>query len=350
MGLAGFAIVCGLPTRQRMQLQWGLTFVMTCDIPRGSMQNLPFMKNRILSFTSLSLLWIVCVPALLAEAEKPTPTLANVAYGSHARQVLDFYQAKDATVQKPSPLLFFIHGGGWMNGDKANPDFLKNCLEAGISVVSINYRLLPDAIEQKIYPPVKACLEDSARALQFVRSQAGEWHIDKGRIAGCGGSAGGFNVLWLAYHPDMADAKSADPIARESTRLSCVLAFVPQTSLDPRQMRDWISNNDYGHHAFSLPSYQDFLNKREELMPWIKQFSPYELATGDDPPVYLFYDSAVVMGQAAQDPPHSANFGAGLVEKLKQINAPHIFNYKGATEVQHPDLFSFIITQLAAGR
>eukprot|EP01031_Cornospumella_fuschlensis_P003383 gene3383-4205_t len=90
----------------------------------------------------------------------PKPTLANVAYGKHERQALDFYQAE---VEGAAPLLFFVHGGGWMNGDKADVDFLAQCLKTGISVVSINYRLIPDAIAEKVNPPVKACLDDAAR-------------------------------------------------------------------------------------------------------------------------------------------------------------------------------------------
>ncbi|HYF35656.1 MAG TPA: alpha/beta hydrolase [Prosthecobacter sp.] len=291
-------------------------------------------------FSFLIPMLMACTPAL---AETPKPTLANVAYGPHERQVLDFYRA---AAERPTPLLFFIHGGGWMNGDKANPDFLGKCLENGISVVSINYRLQPDAVALKIDPPVKACLDDSARALQFVRSQAKAWNIDKTRIAGCGGSAGGFNALWLAFHSDRADARSADPVARESTRLRCAFTFVPQTSVDPRQMREWIPNNDYGHHAFALASYQDFVDKREALAPWIAQFSPYALVTADDPPVYLFYDSVPAMGQAAKDPPHSANFGLGLAEKLKATGVEFEFNYPGAAGLKHPDLFSFLTDKL----
>jgi acetyl esterase/lipase len=236
-----------------------------------------------------------------------------------------------------------------MSGDKANPDFVVRSLENGISVVTINYRLIPDAQAEKIDPPVKACLDDAARALQFVRSKAAEWHLDKTRVAGSGGSAGGFTSLWLAFHPDQADAKSADPIARESTRLTCVLAFVPQTSLDPQQMRDWIPNNDYGHHAFALPSMADFIAKRAALMPWIQRFSPYELATADDPPVYLFYDSVPALGQPHKDPPHSANFGAGLAEKLKTLGVPCELNYPGAPGVVHPDMFLFLTEQLQLG-
>lgn len=275
----------------------------------------------------------------------PEPTLANVAYGSHERQTLDFYQAKSD--QAATPLLFFVHGGGWMTGDKANPDFLAKCLESGISVVSINYRLIPDARIAGISPPVKACLDDAARALQFVRGKAGEWRIDKERIGGCGGSAGGFTVLWLAFHPDMADMAGVDPISRESTRLRCVLAFVPQTSLDPLQMRAWIPNNDYGHHAFGLSSMEDFIAQRDRLIPWIREFSPYSLASDDDSPVLLFYDNPPALGQPYKDPPHSANFGAGLEARLKAVGVEHEINYNNDySRMRWPDLFGFLVEKL----
>lgn len=291
-----------------------------------------------------ALLWSATAAHALAQAPAPPkPTLTNVPYGTHARQVLDFYQAKS---DHPTPVLFFIHGGGWMVGDKGNPDFRDQCLAKGISIVSINYRLIPDAIADKVEPPVKACLHDAALALQFTRSKAAEWKIDPTRIAGCGGSAGGFTALWLGFHPDLADPKSDDPIARQSTRLRCVIAFVPQTSLDPQQMRDWIPNNDYGHHAFALPSYADFLQKREELLRSIREFSPYELVSQDDPPVYLFYDTPLQLGQPYKDPPHSANFGGGLEPALKKAGVEYEFNYPGATGIKHPDLFSFVVEKL----
>lgn len=297
---------------------------------------------------TLACLYPACLPLLFAQGltAPPKPTLENVHYGPHERQVLDFYRAKS---DSPTPLLFFIHGGGWMNGDKKSPDFLKQCIDAGISVVSINYRLIPDATTAGIWPPVQWPLQDSAYALQFVRSKATAWNIDKTRIGGCGGSAGGFNCLWLAFHRDMADPKNADPVARESTRLCCVLAFVPQTSLDPQQMKDWIPNNEYGNHAFALPNYQEFLNRRESLMKWIQDYSPYALVTRDAPPVYLFYDSSPTMGQPYRDPPHSANFGAGLAAKLKGLGVEFEVNYNkwpAPPDLKHPDLFSFLTEKL----
>ncbi len=277
---------------------------------------------------------------------QPLPTQGNVSYGPHERQVLDFYQAR-TQLDQATPLLFFVHGGGWMTGDKANPDFLARCLDSGISVVSINYRFLPDATAAGVYPPVKACLDDTARALQFVRVKAPEWRIDPQRIAACGGSAGGFMALWLAFHPDRAEPGSSDPVAQQSTRVRCALAFVPQTTLDPKQVREWIPNSDYRLHAFGLANMEEFLTKRDELMPWINQFSPYALADAGDPPVLLFYDHPPALGQPSADPPHSANYGAGLVEKLKAVGVEHEINCNDDdSRMKYPDLFGFFLANL----
>lgn len=281
---------------------------------------------------------------LSATATAQTPTLSDVAYGSHERQTLDFYRAPST---QPTAVAFFVHGGGWMNGDKAKPDFLPVLLASGVSVVSINYRLIPDAVAEGVSPPVKACLDDAVRALQFVRSKAAEWKIDKRRIGGYGGSAGGFTVLYLAFHPDMAAPASADLVARESTRLSCALGFVPQTTLDPAQMREWIPNNNYGHHAFGLPDFDTFLTRRDALMPWIKEFSPYYLASSDDPPVLLFYDKPPAMGLPASDPPHSANFGAGIARRLAAEGIKHELNYNNDYgNMQYPDIVGFLCAHL----
>lgn len=114
----------------------------------------------------------------------PAPTVADIHYGDHPRQVIDFWQAKS---DKPTPLVLMIHGGGWVNGSKdgyrgAAPGYLKE----GISVAAINYRMVPEATKEGIDPPVKWPLSDAARALQFIRSKAKEWNIDKERIGATG--------------------------------------------------------------------------------------------------------------------------------------------------------------------
>ena len=292
-------------------------------------------------------------PAATPDASLPKPTLANVPYGDHERQVLDFYKADS---DKPTPLLFFIHGGGWVSGDKRNPGYLKQCLAAGISVVSINYRYSWQAQLAGVKPPVKAPLEDAARALQFVRSKSREWNIDKQRIGASGGSAGACSSIWLAMHNDMADPKSSDPIARESTRLWCAAVNGAQTSLDPKQLKEWTPNSRYGGHAFGFMDpndlktrdtrFAEFLEHREEVLPWIKEYSPIEHASADDPPIYLYYTTPPALGQEQKDPTHTANYGVKLQEKLKSLGVECELVYPGAPDVKHKSIDEFLIDKL----
>src|SRR5439155_20039994 len=145
--------------------------------------------------------------------------------------------------------------------------------DAGISVVSVNYRYISQS--QEVVPPVKAPLHDAARALQLVRSKAKEWNIDKERIGASGGSAGACSSLWLAFHDDLADPNSSDLIAHESTRLWCAAVSGAQTTLDPKQMKEWTTNSNYGGHAFGftgdiakkISQFDEFLAKRETILP-----------------------------------------------------------------------------------
>lgn len=284
----------------------------------------------------------------------PPPTYAGVAYGSHPRQVLYFWKAESAT---PSPLVVVIHAGAWQEGDplKGIESTVKPMLKAGISVASIGYRLVQDAMVEKVEPPVRAPMEDAARALQFLRSKAGEWNLDKTRVALTGGSAGGCTSLWLAFHPEMADPTSADPIARESTRVSCVAVNHAQTTLDPRQMKEWTPNSEYGSQAFGVfkvvdgkqvTDFHGWLEQREKFLPGIQKYSPIEHVTADDPPIYLSYREAPGLGQAQKDPTHTANFGVKLQEKLKTVGVECELVYPGAHEVKHPKLRDFLISKL----
>ena len=315
----------------------------------------PIMKLALLPFLlAASLHAQTPAPAAKpAPAPRRAPTLANVAYGTHERQVLDFYKAESA---KPTPLLFFIHGGGWVAGDKSGVGELEACLKAGISVVSINYRYSWQAQLAGVMPPVQWPLEDAARALQFVRSKAGEWNIDKQRIGASGGSAGACSSLYLAFHEDMADPKSSDPIAHESTRLWCAAVTGAQTSLDPKQLKEWTPNSRYGGHAFGFMDpndrktrdtrFAEFLEKRESVLKWIKMYSPYELVSKDDPPVYLFYSSVPAIGQEQKDPTHTANYGVKLQEHCHAIGTECELVYPNAPNVKHKSIAEFLIATL----
>ncbi len=85
-----------------------------------------------------------------------------------------------------APLLVFYHGGGWAIGDLDTADALcrLTCRDAGIHVLSIDYRLAPEH-------PAPAAVEDAYAAFQWAYEHAGELGATPGRVAVGGDSAGG---------------------------------------------------------------------------------------------------------------------------------------------------------------
>ena len=154
-------------------------------------------------------------------------TYTNEKYGDHPLNTFDIWLADS---DSPTPLVIYIHGGGFLYGDKSkyyHSEDLVRFLDAGVSVATINYRFMTDAPYG-----IMASFADSKRCLQYIRYHAAKYNIDKHRIACSGGSAGAGTSLWLNFHDDMADPLSPDPILRESTRLTCAGAFATQSTYD----------------------------------------------------------------------------------------------------------------------
>ncbi len=162
---------------------------------------------------------------------------ADVRYGPGERNLFDIYLPD---CDGPTPLVIYIHGGGFTGGDKSGAiagtvrDFLREC----VAHASINYYLLTVpgadddialAVEQG---GVLTSLQDTARALQFMRYHFASLNIDPGGVALYGGSAGAGASLWLGTHDDMADPGNPDPVLRESTRVSAVGALATQATYD----------------------------------------------------------------------------------------------------------------------
>ena len=277
------------------------------------------------------------------------PDLADFPYGEHPKQRLHLWKAKS---DRPAPVIVFMHGGGWTNGDlnKNIWQYAEKPLEKGVNFISLGYRFVDEA--PGLVPPVKAPMHDAARAIQTIRHHARDWNIDPNRIAMWGGSAGGCTTLWLAYHDDMADVKSADPISRQSTRLFVAAAKYPQTTLDPIQMRAWMPDSRYGSHAFLTNtagyknSFDALVAQREQVLEHIREFSPIEHVSADDPEVFMTFDHAPAMGQATADPTHSANFGVGLIERCKEQKVNASMHYPGASNSRWTDVTDFLIEKL----
>ncbi|MEO2014955.1 MAG: alpha/beta hydrolase fold domain-containing protein [Fuerstiella sp.] len=146
------------------------------------------MYTRLLQFC---LTLLLLTPALPAQQQ----THRNIEYaapGGHAL-TLDVFAPEKR--RQPTPVIVFVHGGGWKNGDKKSGE--KNAawlVDDGFAVVSINYRLTDVAQ----WP---AQINDCYEAVRWVRRNAKEYNFDPNHIAAWGTSAGGHLVALMGTRP-----------------------------------------------------------------------------------------------------------------------------------------------------
>jgi acetyl esterase/lipase len=257
---------------------------------------------------------------------KPAPTHPNVAYGPHERNVIDVWLAESTA---PTPLVLYIHGGGFRGGSKESlrADVLRQLLDSGISVAGVNYRL----ISHKRLP---AAHHDCRRALQFLRSKAGEWNFDKKRVGAFGGSAGAQLSMWLAFHDEMAKPDSDDPLERESTRLACVATNGGQTTMDFDWWQKWIPGYDKPHRD---PHEAFEAQTKEEMAKLVAEVSALALISADDPPIFMSYGMAPD-APVPTDPQrargwkvHHVMFGVKLKEKMDELGVEADLKHPGAS-------------------
>lgn len=242
----------------------------------------------------------------------PSPTFENLAYGPHPRQNLDLWVAGPC----PSPVVLSVYGGGWMQGDKEETrldEGLSSFLAQGISVAAINYRHTDDT-------PFPGPMRDTARAVQFLRSRHDELGLDPARVGAYGTSAGGVNVLWTAFSPDQADPLSADPIARHSSKLSCVFALGVPTFLDQEGLRTKIPGRAHEHPAWA-PALGPLGLANPRADEILREVSPLSLAHSGAPPVALAYWEFLEDYTDPQpgDGVHHPAFGAPLIRRLEEL-------------------------------
>lgn len=279
------------------------------------------------------------------------PTHVNVSYGPHSRNVLDFYQTKS---DKPTPLVIYIHGGGFVGGNKESIDaaMVRAAHEAGISVASLHYRFVNGT--DIIFP---APQHDCARALQFLRSQADQWNIDPKQIACYGGSAGAGISMWLGFHDDLADSNSSDPVARQSTRIVAIGTMGGQGTYDPIKIKALIGGRAWEHP--SIFKVYGVKNADEALHPTAQQQQLYDECsaithlTKDDPPLYMIYSEPDIVPPADAKPGqfiHHPNFGKQLKTRMDELGIKNVYVHTANAKGRNPQLemLEFFRTAFAA--
>ena len=119
----------------------------------------------------------------------------DISYGPDKAQRFDVYVSTRAPASlAPAPVIFFVHGGAWAFGDKANRQVVEpkvaHWVDQGYVVISANYRMLPTPVAQQA--------DDVAAAIAFAQSQAGLWGGDPKRFILMGHSAGAHLVALVA--------------------------------------------------------------------------------------------------------------------------------------------------------
>jgi acetyl esterase/lipase len=128
----------------------------------------------------------------------------SVAYGPDERQSFDVYAPAEA---HGAPVIFMVHGGAWIVGDKTNRRVVENkvahWVPKGFVVISANYRMLPDA------DPLEQA-RDVARAVAVAQRDARTWGADPDKLVLVGHSAGAHLVTLVAASSEVrAEARPA---------------------------------------------------------------------------------------------------------------------------------------------
>ncbi len=237
----------------------------------------------------------------------PPVTHENVKYGPWDRNVFDIWIPES---KLPTPLIVYIHGGGFVGGSKEQVRQTKNvqqALDHGVAFASIQYRFrYPD--DGDTSDPQRAglpnILRDSARAIQYLRYHAKDYNLDPARIACYGGSAGAGTSIWLAFRDDLADPTNPDPVLRESSRISAAGMLNGQFTYDLSQWDDEFTGRDGNlvetHGNNGKLELHKFLGLTEEEYNGPTgaviraDVDMRAMITADDPPVFILTGNADV--------------------------------------------------------
>jgi acetyl esterase/lipase len=144
----------------------------------------------------------------------------EIPYGTDERQRLDVYRPVQAAPHLP--VLIFVHGGSWKDGDGRDYGFVGRAFAArGYLTFVISYRLVP----QHHYP---AFVEDVAKAVAWSNLNAAEYGGDGKHIYLVGHSAGGYNIALAVLDPHYLQDAGADALSVKGVAtLAAPLDFLP---------------------------------------------------------------------------------------------------------------------------
>lgn len=206
----------------------------------------------------------------------------NYAGNNNPKQALDLFLPKDWKTGKSLPVVAFIHGGGWMAGDRRDMGIhlVNVAATRGYAVASIGYRLAPEAHwPEQIY--------DCKAAIRWLRAHAKDLNLDTNRIAAWGHSAGGHLVALLGVTGDVKELEgSVGPNLQESSRVTCVLNVAGPSDLTQTLIVDHEGKPLPGDDPAVVGLIGGTMNDR---LTETRQASPINYITPDDAPILIIH-------------------------------------------------------------
>ena len=227
----------------------------------------------------------------------------------------------------PPPLVVWIHGGGWMFGDRRYlPETLRpnqlfeELVAAGLAVATIDYR---HALEAQ-FP---AQLHDAKAAIRYLRAHAAALGVNTERIGVWGESAGGHIAALVGLTGRRPDLEGAIGVLRQSSAVDVVVDWYgpADLALQPRERRS-------AEIVAKLPP--EMLTPPEDLMAGgqdersLSAASPITYVTSGAPPFLLVHGTADTVVPYAQSEVLAQSLTQnGVPVRLVPIDgADHIFN------------------------
>lgn len=220
---------------------------------------------------------------------------------------LDLYRPQTKT---PTPLVIWIHGGGWKSGSKiGGGPAVAQLLKRGYAVASIEYRLSGEAV----FP---AAIEDCKAAVSFLRLYAEKYNLDPNRFGVWGSSAGGHLVSLLGTTNDVEDFDTHAVTRKASSSVQAVCNWFGPS--------DFLRMNDFpsriNHDGADSPESRFIGGPIQKNPQKVQRANPAHYVTAGDPPfLHLHGDQDQLVPFNQSEILHAALKASGVETTLYKV-------------------------------
>jgi acetyl esterase/lipase len=215
-----------------------------------------------------------------AKVPEDVQLVSDVVFGKGGDRELKMHILKPKKAgQEPMPVVVFIFGGAWRTGNKdAGIKPLSVLAQKGYLCASIEYRFSQEAL----FP---AQLEDCKCAIRFLRSKAGEYHINPDKIGVWGMSSGAYLAALLGTTGDVKDFEGKGGSAEFSSRVNAVVDWFGPTDFTKMDA----AGSKMKHDPADSPESRLIGGAIQENKDKCAKASPLTYVTSDDPPFLIMH-------------------------------------------------------------